>query len=477
MARLLFPDAASIDRVQATANTALLSAAGAQAKVYLDAPGTQLADITNPDGTAVAAPGTLTLDSLSRLPEFLGPVSGAQVLYVRIDGGAPLPVEATLGQRFADQDARVDEALDAFLVTAEANFPAKVKSIALGQEDVLLERTAGTTTFRVAASNKTLFPLNVPANQQRIDPILQIGSNVNGSGGRLDPAKPAMYLQFEDDYDDGTARFAEAHITIVTASGLERRAFFTSIDRVTGRVNQTILTGDQINVLESAGTQIAKFDSGGGTGDVFLNVNSPTPTTRSAGFKIDDADVTKWLFYKPANDAAIYLRDATNSRMHAEFVPGANDSAAQTTLRSKLDVMGALSLKGAVVQVNVGEGEDGEGEAQVSINHHNSQAGILSYKTDGANKWWLYQPGSDPFIYLRDMVNGKMHVTYMPAAGEGNGTTEFNSGVRIIGRVGFYGNTPITKRTATPDASDLATAITLVNALKADLVAYGLKAS
>lgn len=43
------------------------------------------------------------------------------------------------------------------------------------------------------------------------------------------------------------------------------------------------------------------------------------------------------------------------------------------------------------------------------------------------------------------------------------------------GAVGFFGTTPSGKRATTADATDLATVITLANALKADLVAYGLK--
>lgn len=43
-------------------------------------------------------------------------------------------------------------------------------------------------------------------------------------------------------------------------------------------------------------------------------------------------------------------------------------------------------------------------------------------------------------------------------------------------QLGFFNTTPIAKRATTADATDLATAITLVNALKADLQAYGLKA-
>lgn len=48
---------------------------------------------------------------------------------------------------------------------------------------------------------------------------------------------------------------------------------------------------------------------------------------------------------------------------------------------------------------------------------------------------------------------------------------------KVGGNVGFYGTTPIAKRAATADATDLTSAIALVNALKADLIAYGLKTS
>lgn len=135
MARLRFPDAASVDRVQATAGTALLSASGAAARIYLDAAGTQLADILNGDGTANAT-ATLLLDDLSRLPEFQGPTSGQQVLYARVDGGAPLPLHATidarldaqdvlLDERFADQTADVEAALAAQAAEFGATYPAR----------------------------------------------------------------------------------------------------------------------------------------------------------------------------------------------------------------------------------------------------------------------------------------------------------------------------------------------------------------
>ena len=43
------------------------------------------------------------------------------------------------------------------------------------------------------------------------------------------------------------------------------------------------------------------------------------------------------------------------------------------------------------------------------------------------------------------------------------------------GRIGFFGAAAVVQPSATPDATDLATAVTLVNALKANLIALGLK--
>jgi hypothetical protein len=40
-------------------------------------------------------------------------------------------------------------------------------------------------------------------------------------------------------------------------------------------------------------------------------------------------------------------------------------------------------------------------------------------------------------------------------------------------RIGFYGVTPVTRQTAAADATDLATAIALINDLKAKLIALG----
>jgi hypothetical protein len=106
VARLIGPDANS-RLVYAVAGTRLQPAVGATAVVYSDAAGTVLADIAayqpgNP-GTpgAVISGSTVTVDATSQLPLFWFPASGADTLYVKVDGG---PVTAIN----ADYDSRLD---------------------------------------------------------------------------------------------------------------------------------------------------------------------------------------------------------------------------------------------------------------------------------------------------------------------------------------------------------------------------------
>ena len=97
--------------MQATANLPLLSASGSQAVVYLNEAGTQVAtDLLDANGSPVTD-GTFVLDSLSRMPQFDGPTSGAATLYIRVDGGAPLPIHATVTSRIDAQTLLVLETL------------------------------------------------------------------------------------------------------------------------------------------------------------------------------------------------------------------------------------------------------------------------------------------------------------------------------------------------------------------------------
>jgi hypothetical protein len=84
--------------------------------------------------------------------------------------------------------------------------------------------------------------------------------------------------------------------------------------------------------------------------------------------------------------------------------------------------------------------------------------------------------GAGQFV-IQDNASGRRPIilrTTAPDAliyGDTNGLSLGVSG----GKIGFLGATTVTRRAATADATDLASVITLANALKADLVAYGLK--
>lgn len=51
----------------------------------------------------------------------------------------------------------------------------------------------------------------------------------------------------------------------------------------------------------------------------------------------------------------------------------------------------------------------------------------------GTQLWLDYVPTGAATRYLRDAVNAKMHVTYVPGAGAGGGSTDFNSAVTVAG--------------------------------------------
>ena len=107
MARLTFPDEGS-RLVYRSAGITLASAAGRTALVYSDESATTLADIQSVEGESLTS---LTVDSYSRLPMFLGP-DNADVVYVKVENGPASPV-------YARSDDRID-ALETNSLTFES---------------------------------------------------------------------------------------------------------------------------------------------------------------------------------------------------------------------------------------------------------------------------------------------------------------------------------------------------------------------
>lgn len=79
MARLLFPHERVLLGTSQQAGRPVVSLAGGSRTIYSDPAHTILADITDTDGNSIAG-SKLTIDHLSRLPEFMGP-DGVAVVY------------------------------------------------------------------------------------------------------------------------------------------------------------------------------------------------------------------------------------------------------------------------------------------------------------------------------------------------------------------------------------------------------------
>lgn len=98
----------------------------------------------------------------------------------------------------------------------------------------------------------------------------------------------------------------------------------------------------------------------------------------------------------------------------------------------------------------------------------------LLYQTAaGVAAWYHASYGIGNFTISDQHV--RAHLTLTSGATPAAALTDISSSVKIEGNVGFGGVTPIARRATTADAIDLASVITLANALKADLIAYGLK--
>jgi hypothetical protein len=98
VASLKYPDSGS--RLVQYANGDF--AAGAVAILYADRTGTTLAEIyTDSNGTpgALITNSTVTLDAYGQQPTYWGPVAGTTTLYITVDGGPLVPVDAAYGPR------------------------------------------------------------------------------------------------------------------------------------------------------------------------------------------------------------------------------------------------------------------------------------------------------------------------------------------------------------------------------------------
>jgi hypothetical protein len=175
-------------------------------------------------------------------------------------------------------------------------------------------------------------------------------------------------------------------------------------------------SGSLLQVLNSSGALLAQFNQVGN-----LALNNPTGAsiglapTGGGQAAIDWNNGTQdWTLYINPSDSNLYLRDQTNARMQVQFYPAATSDAANTVFNSYVSLYSQLRIQPT----------------------SGGQASLSFLNLSGGNTWWLYQPQGDPSIYLRDMVNSRMHVAYTPGATNNAAITNFYSSVQVNGLLG-----------------------------------------
>lgn len=151
----------------------------------------------------------------------------------------------------------------------------------------------------------------------------------------------------------------------------------------------------------------------------------------------------------------------TNKALHAV---GAVEIVGATTIN------GATTLKGAVTQ----ESGSAKFVGATGANLQGAPAGVYLGTTSGGEYGLNIANGTTTFGI--DLAGTTLR--FMKSATHEAASISENGDLKVRRGFSVHNTALVTsKRPATADATDLATAITLVNALKADLVAYGLKAA
>jgi len=149
-------------------------------------------------------------------------------------------------------------------------------------------------------------------------------------------------------------------------------------------------------------------------------------------------------------------------------------TTAEVQVNRTLNVNANMNMTGAMQVTAAANGQivlvSAAGQSSLTLD--SPVAPHLDMKYGGALAWALYVTSTTSF-QISD--GARAHLSLTKGTTVLNSLTDLASSLKVQGNVGFFGTTPTTKRATTADSTDLATVITLANALKADLIAYGLK--
>lgn len=337
------------------------------------------------------------------------------------------------------------------------------------------------------------------------DPVVMQGFNVAADNPRppsnlLDDTKPGFWEAMEGDYwtqdgyDSTWHHQFEWHIQYTPAGGgsYTRPISISAawhVDQTEISFQNTITTFEDnagADLLILRGDAAADADPGTNNAEFFTDIiqhNALNPLLKM----VADAAGTCAVQFQHGATATWKFESVAASSLNLNTGAGVNRyqfGTAEMVINMTHPVLKLVgdAAGNAVIQIQHG------GTASWKIEATASSALQVNLGT-GVNVWSLGRDGSTilgkPSVSsIKSRFAGGSGELYQLASNaavttfhigpNGYSTPELLLGSNAIG---FFNTTPIAKRGATADASDLATAITLVNALKADLIAYGLKAA
>lgn len=81
----------------------------------------------------------------------------------------------------------------------------------------------------------------------------------------------------------------------------------------------------------------------------------------------------------------------------------------------------------------------GDGLASSQLAFRATGTNVLTFQRGGTDRWYLYDGGGNTTLYLRDMTNAKMQVSYVAGSGTGGGSTTFDSALIGTGTLSIDG--------------------------------------
>jgi hypothetical protein len=222
---------------------------------------------------------------------------------------------------------------------------------------------------------------------------------------------------------------------------------------------------------DTTGGQTIEVKQAGGT-------NFPVPaghmvlllsTTAAIGIRSDTFPILA-----PLNDTGVFLQSQNSAAGLAEQFKLLHDA---TAVRYRNARAGGHIFDGAAGIDTSVTYEAPAGQAANLILNALSTGGssVLRWRDNGTDRFQLYKLQSGPELYLRDMVNSRMHVTFTPGTA-GNAVTAFEDKISIGGGTAIAKHLSATTTWDPADTADGAvtsTTVTVTGGAVGDTVAVG----